>query len=72
MRAQGHNVNTAIAIGQPAALAILAEARDRAMDLIAMETHGRKGLTRLMLGSVADKVVRGSPLPVLVHRPPVR
>jgi nucleotide-binding universal stress UspA family protein len=72
LRSQGHPVSTAIAIGQPPALAILAEAQDRGMDLVAMETHGRKGLTRLMLGSVADKVVRGSPLPVLVHRPPIR
>src|SRR5262249_53380883 len=43
LRAEGHSVSTAIAIGQPPGLAILAEAQDRGMDVIAMETHGRKG-----------------------------
>jgi nucleotide-binding universal stress UspA family protein len=69
LRRQGFTVNTAVAIGQPAGQAILDEARDDAMDLIAMETHGRKGLTRLLLGSVADKVICGSSMPILVHRP---
>jgi nucleotide-binding universal stress UspA family protein len=72
LRKEGLSVHTATAVGQPPGLAILAEARDRAMDVIAMETHGRKGLARLMLGSVADKVIRGSPLPVLVHRPLIK
>ena len=39
------------------------------IDMIAIETHGRGGLTRMLLGSVADKVIRGSTLPILVHRP---
>jgi nucleotide-binding universal stress UspA family protein len=69
LRGQGLGVSPAVAIGQPPGQAILAEARDRAADLIAMETHGRKGLARLLLGSEADKVIRGSPLPVLVHHP---
>jgi nucleotide-binding universal stress UspA family protein len=34
-----------------------------------MATHGRSGLARLALGSVADKVVRGSHVPVLLVRP---
>ena len=38
-------------------------------DAVALETHGRHGLSRLILGSVADKVVRGAHAPVLVHRP---
>lgn len=38
-------------------------------DLIALATHGRSGLLRLILGSVADKVVRGASVPVLVYRP---
>ena len=37
--------------------------------MIAIETHGRGGLSRLLLGSVADKVIRGSTLPILVHKP---
>ena len=59
--------------GRPAA-AILAEAEDRPCDLIALATHGRRGLSRLFLGSVADKVVRGAAASVLLCRPlaPVR
>ncbi|MES4787348.1 MAG: universal stress protein, partial [Nitrospiraceae bacterium] len=36
------------------------------IDLIAMSTHGRTGLSRALLGSVAEKVVRHSPVPVLL------
>jgi nucleotide-binding universal stress UspA family protein len=38
-------------------------------DLIAMSTHGRSGLARMVIGSVADEVVRRSHLPVLLVRP---
>jgi nucleotide-binding universal stress UspA family protein len=44
---------------------ILAVAKERAADLIVMGTHGRRGLTHIFLGSVAEKVVRRSPVPVL-------
>ncbi len=44
-------------------------ARSRAVDLIAMSTHGRSGLDRLILGSVAERVVLDSGLPVIVIRP---
>ena len=37
-------------------------------DLIVMATHGRTGLSRLLLGSVAERVVRGSEIPVLTIR----
>jgi nucleotide-binding universal stress UspA family protein len=50
------------------ATAILNEAASGEYDMIALETHGRRGLPRLFLGSVADKVVRGATVPVLVHR----
>jgi nucleotide-binding universal stress UspA family protein len=49
---------------------ILAYARTHDVDLIALATHGRSGLKRLVLGSVADKLIRASPVPVLVVRPP--
>jgi nucleotide-binding universal stress UspA family protein len=38
-------------------------------DLIVMTTHGRTGVSHLLLGSVAEKVVRGAPCPVLTLRP---
>jgi nucleotide-binding universal stress UspA family protein len=40
-------------------------AEEHAVDLIAMGTHGRRGLSRALIGSVADKIVRLSPCPVL-------
>jgi nucleotide-binding universal stress UspA family protein len=39
-----------------------------AIDLIVIGTHGRRGLDRLLIGSVADKVIRGAKVPVLVVR----
>ena len=39
------------------------------MDLIVMGTHGRKGIDRIIFGSVAEKVVKNSPIPVLTIRP---
>ncbi len=56
-----------IPAGQPA-VAILEAAEEVGADLIALSTHGRGGVARLLLGSVADKVVRGSSVPVLVYR----
>lgn len=53
----------------PAAEAILQHARAHDADLIALATHGRGGLSRLFRGSVADRVVRGASVPVLVYRP---
>lgn len=46
----------------------LASARD--VDVIVMSTHGRTGLAHMLLGSVAEKVVRLAPCPVLVTRGP--
>jgi len=69
LRAPGRRVLTKVVVGEHAASAILDEARDGGVDLIALATHGRHGLPRLLLGSVADKVVRGAAAPVLVLRP---
>jgi nucleotide-binding universal stress UspA family protein len=52
-----------------AAAGILMETRRGDVDMVAMATHGRGGLRRLLLGSVAESVVRDSPVPVLVYRP---
>ena len=47
---------------------IVDTAGDRDVDLIVMGTHGRTGLTHVLMGSVAEKVVRLAPCPVLVTR----
>jgi nucleotide-binding universal stress UspA family protein len=68
-RADSLRVDMQVVVAEQPAAAILEEAQKRGSDLIALETHGRRGLERLFLGSVADKIVRGSTLPVLVCRP---
>jgi len=54
--------------GDPAP-AVLRAADDLKADLIVMATHGRKGIDRLILGSVAERVVRESRKPVLTVKP---
>ena len=49
---------------------IIRYAREEHMDLIVLGTHGRTGLRHVLMGSVADKVVRKSPCPVLTVRHP--
>jgi nucleotide-binding universal stress UspA family protein len=56
-----------VRFGDPAAN-ILEEARARSTDLIAVGTHGRRGLSHLLLGSVAEEVMRRAPCSVLVAR----
>jgi universal stress protein A len=52
------------------AVEILRYAKTHAIDMIAMATHGRSGLQRVLIGSVAENVVREAPCPVLtVHHP---
>jgi universal stress protein A len=58
----GHVLN-----GRPAH-AIVADAAEGEVDLIVMGTHGRSGFAHLFLGSVAERVVRSSPCPVLTVR----
>jgi nucleotide-binding universal stress UspA family protein len=67
VRAHGLNAQTECPDGD-AAEQILACADELEADLIAMTTHGRGGLGRLMLGSVADAVVQRAPCPVLLVR----
>lgn len=54
--------------GRPVSDVILAEARRMRADVIVMGTHGRRGLNRLLLGSDAERVLRDSPVPVLLTR----
>lgn len=53
----------------PAGATILEAARDNDAELIIIASHGRQGMDRLLLGSVAEKVLRGTKCPVLVVRP---
>ena len=50
-------------------LQIVEAVREKGCDLIVMGTHGRTGLAHLLIGSVAEKVVRGSVVPVVTVRP---
>jgi nucleotide-binding universal stress UspA family protein len=59
-----------VVVAPNAAVAILEQAHHEEFDLIAMATHGRRGLARVLVGSVADKVLRGATTPVLLYRAP--
>ena len=52
-----------------AAEEILNRAREEQVDMIVMGTHGRKGIDRILFGSVAEKVVKNANMPVLTIRP---
>lgn len=68
MQAKGLHVETQVAVGAAAA-AVLDAVRDQKIDLIALATHGRGGLKRLLMGSVAGEILRGTFTPVLAYRP---
>jgi nucleotide-binding universal stress UspA family protein len=67
-RHQGIDVSVEIVTGAHPAEGILELAEASEVDVVAMATHGRGGVARLVLGSVADKVIRGGTVPVLLHR----
>jgi nucleotide-binding universal stress UspA family protein len=69
LRAKGIDVSWQVRLGRPAE-EILAAARESSVDLIAMATHGRTGLGRLLFGSVAEAVLRHAPVPVFMIRQP--
>jgi nucleotide-binding universal stress UspA family protein len=66
-RLTGFPVTTAILIGSPAA-ELVRFAREREIDLLVVATHGRRGLAHLVMGSVAERVVREAPCSILVAR----
>jgi len=68
-REEGLTASNEVGVGVQPAPGIIRHACAVGADLIAIATHGRGGLPRLLLGSVADKVLRGAPMPVLVVRP---
>ncbi len=65
-REQGLSVEARIVNEEAPARAILRTAESGKIDLVAMASHGRGGLTRAILGSVADRVISGTALPVLL------
>ncbi len=70
LRERRVQVRPLVLVNPSAAGAILSETESLRHDCIALVTHGRGGAARLLLGSVADKVIRGATTPVLVHRSP--
>ena len=67
MRARGLSVETEALVG-PLAATILAQAEKHECDVIVMGTHGRKGIQRLLLGSVTEDVLRRANIPVVTIR----
>lgn len=70
LRDAGFEVSQEVHFGKPAD-EIISRIVDGDFDLVAMATHGRSGLPRVLLGSVAEQVVRRSATPVLLTRPPL-
>lgn len=70
LRDEGISVEVATRSDIHPAEGILEFAEENQVDVIAMATHGRGGVSRLILGSVADKIIRGGNIPVLLHRAP--
>lgn len=68
LRDQGARVRAVVRVGSPAGV-ILDVAEEERVTMIALATHGETGLKRLLAGSVAEAVLRRSPVPVLVIRP---
>ncbi len=68
LKAKGMRVSLVLRDG-PIADTILAVARENKVDMIAMSTHGRTGVRRMLMGSIAEEVVRQSPVPVMLVHP---
>jgi nucleotide-binding universal stress UspA family protein len=69
LKKEGLNVRGLVIWGRPAD-EILKYTKENQIDLIIMSTHGRSGISQWAFGSVADKVMRHSTVPVLTIRPP--
>ena len=67
-KAGSRSIQTHVWYGAPAS-AIVEAARVNRADVILMSTHGRSGLGRLVFGSVAESVLRGTTVPILLVRP---
>lgn len=69
LRASVPETDTRAVVHALPATAIVDAAAEVGADLIAMATHGRGGISRLVLGSTADKVLRSTETPLFLHRP---
>jgi nucleotide-binding universal stress UspA family protein len=65
LKAKGINTDVKVLTGDPSE-AIVSYAENNPCDIIVMASHGRSGMTRWAIGSVADKVFRASSIPVLM------
>ncbi|WP_137290669.1 universal stress protein [Natronorubrum halophilum] len=63
----GRSLETNVVTGEPDHR-IVAQAEEESVDLIVIGSHGQEGISRILLGSVAENIVRRSPVPVLVVR----
>jgi nucleotide-binding universal stress UspA family protein len=68
----GLNVESRVVSGAKPAAAILEAAKDMGADLIVMGTRGRRGISRILMGSTAETIVREAPVPVVVIGDAVR
>ena len=68
LAAEGIKVSSEVIVGR-AGETIIEFAKQNKVDLIAIATHGRSGISRWVFGSVADRVLRSSGVPMLVVRP---
>lgn len=66
-RLKGVDHQIIVRIGDPAKVILLA-AETLAVDVVVMATHGRRGISRMLMGSVTERVLRDSPCPVLTVR----
>jgi nucleotide-binding universal stress UspA family protein len=66
MKKRGHKVTSMVRTGQQVAVEIIDFAKESGADLIVMCTHGRSGITRWVVGSVAHKVLTRAETPILL------
>jgi nucleotide-binding universal stress UspA family protein len=69
LRVEGYVVDSDVLISNSPADAILRYVHEKECDVVCMATHGRSGVTRWLLGSVASKVLHSADVPVLLYRP---
>jgi len=68
LKQRGHKVTAVVKTGQQVAVEIIDFAKEAGADLIIMCTHGRSGISRWVLGSVALKVITRAETPILLVR----